>query len=434
MVARIYANLGRLLGGKAAAGVISLGYLALASRTLGATDYGVLMLVHGYAMTVGGLASLPGWHAAIRYGAQALAAGDQPRLVRLLRLLSLIETAGGAAGIVAAAVLAPMIGMRLGWSPVAVGFALPYSLAVLALMRMTPTGYLQLSGRVDLISFHYLVAPLVRLAGTSIAVGLHAGLKGFLVVWLVAVLGEWIVMWALALMVARRRLPGARLFGPIQGAVAENPGFWRFLLAAKTDVTLSEAPSRLVLLAIGWVLGPAAAGFYSIAQRVTVVFAQPAHILGQAAYSEMSRLAAEGGRGAPLRKALIHCVAIAAGAALPVLLLIVLFAPRIAVLVGGESFKAAAPIMVWLALSRTAAMLTPPVTAALTALGRPSLSVVGNLASGVSCLLVLPLMLHGLGLNGAGLNALLQAVLAAALLIWFIWRETGLAQAALTPA
>ena len=69
VVRRIYGNLGRLLGGKAGAGVISLAYLAIGARALGRDDYGVLILVHTYVMTVAGIIEFPGWHAVVRYGA-----------------------------------------------------------------------------------------------------------------------------------------------------------------------------------------------------------------------------------------------------------------------------------------------------------------------------------------------------------------------------
>ena len=326
IVGRIYANLGRLLGGKAAAGLLSLGYLGMASRSLGPADYGVLMLVHGYVMAVGAVVGIPGWHAVIRYGALALASEDQPRLASLLRLSAILEGVGGLLGIIAAAVFAPLVGPHLGWSPAAIALAVPYSFAVLATLRMTPTGYLQLAGRFDLISANYLVAPVVRLAGVLAALALHAHLRGFLVVWMASVVTEWAVVWAMGLMVAARRLPGETLMGPVGAAVAENPGFWKFLLAAKADVLLSDVPARLVLLTIGWGLGPAAAGLYSVAQRATVVFSQPAHILGQAAYSDLAGLAAVPGQGAAIRKALLHCVAIAGLVASPLLLLILVFA------------------------------------------------------------------------------------------------------------
>ena len=103
LVSRIYANLVRLLGGKAASAVLGLGYMVIATHALGPVDYGVLVLVHGFAMTVGGIVEFPGWHAIVRYGAQALAEDDHPRLMRLLRFAALVEGAGGVASIVAAA-------------------------------------------------------------------------------------------------------------------------------------------------------------------------------------------------------------------------------------------------------------------------------------------------------------------------------------------
>ena len=67
-VLRIYQNLGLLLGGKAAAGLISLIYVVAAARILGPEQYGVLVLVNYFAMLVGGLVAFPGWHAIVRYG------------------------------------------------------------------------------------------------------------------------------------------------------------------------------------------------------------------------------------------------------------------------------------------------------------------------------------------------------------------------------
>ncbi|MDP9162591.1 MAG: lipopolysaccharide biosynthesis protein, partial [Pseudomonadota bacterium] len=169
IVRRIFANLARLIGGKAGAGLISLVYMVIAARELGPADYGVLMLVHTFAMTVGGIVEFPGWHAIVRYGAEAIEQRDHDRLGRLLRFAGAIELGGGAAAVATAAILGPLLGARLGWSPVAVGFAAPYSLAVLASIRSTPAGYLQLAGRFDLLGWHTLASPLVRLAGAGIA-------------------------------------------------------------------------------------------------------------------------------------------------------------------------------------------------------------------------------------------------------------------------
>lgn len=415
MVSRIFGNLARLLSGKAAAGVLSLGYMALATRALGPADYGVLILVHAYAMTVGGIIEFPGWHAIVRYGAQAVATGDRRRLARLLAFAGCVEMTGGVLAVAVAAILAPFVGPRLGWSPIAVAFALPYSLAVLASIRSTPAGYLQLLGRFDLLGWHNVVAPLVRLAGAGIVVVTHAGLKGFLIAWLIAALAEWAAMWTLGAFAARGRLSSADFVGGLKGVTRENPGLWRFMIGANADVTVTELVARIPPLALGWMLGPDAAGLYALAQRITAVLSQPAQIFGQAAYVELARLAVLGDR-LRVRSTLQRAVLVALAAATPICLAVALFGRRIADIAAGPGFEGAAGLMVWLAFARTLMLAAPPSSAALTALGRPGLSVGANLVGGLGLLLLLPWMLGRLGLTGAGAHALLQAVVTVGLL------------------
>jgi O-antigen/teichoic acid export membrane protein len=424
IVVRIYGNLGRLLGGKAAAGLISLAYMAIAARALGPRDYGVLVLVHTYVLTVGGIIEFPGWQAVVRFGAQAQAAGDAPRLARLLGFTGLVEIAFGALAVITAALLAPLVGPRLGWTPVATAFAVPYSLAVLATVRSTPAGYLQLAGRFDLLGAHNAVAPTVRLVGAVIAALTGAGLKGFLIAWLIAALAEWAAMWILAALVGRRRLATGRDWHGLARAPAENPGLLRFMLATNADVTLSELAGRAAPLVVGWLLGPAAAGLYAIGQRATTVLAQPGLILGQAAYAELARLVAAGGGGRRIRAALATSIAIALFAAAPVCLAVALFGRPLASAMAGRAFAEAGVVMLWLMAARAILLAGPPLSAALTALGRPGLSVTANLISGPGLILLLPPLVAWGGLVGAGLHAVLQAAVGVAILAVCAWRET----------
>lgn len=424
VVRRIYGNLGKLISGKAGAGLISLLYMVVAVRVLGPRDYGVLILVHTFAMTVGGIVEFPGWHAVVRYGAQAVESGDEQRLAKLLRFAGLVECAGGICAVLTAAVLAPWIGARLGWSQTALDFALPYSLAVLASIRATPAGYLQLCGRFDLLGVHVVIAPLVRLLGALGVLVFGGGLHAFLVVWLGAALIEWATMWALGIMVARRRHPNARILGTTRGIRAENANIWRFMIGANADATFSDLAPRLAPLAVGWVMGPVGAALYAVAQRATVVISQPAQLLGQAAYSELARLLARGGGGAAFRHALTRSIGVAMAFSVPALVIIGFAAQPLARLIGGPSFERAGDVMLLLAAARAILLIGPPASAALVALGRPGLSASVNLAASLGMLPLLPPMLIAWGLAGAGLHAVLQALAAASLLAWFVWRET----------
>lgn len=424
-VGRIYANLGKLMGGKAIAGVISLIYMIIAVRCLGAGGYGILVLVHTYTITVGGIIEFPGWHAVVRYGAQALAQGDEERLVRLLRFTTLVEMTSGIVAVVVAAALAPWIGPHLGWSPAVVTLAIPYSLAVLATIRSTPAGYLQLAGRFDLLGVHNVVAPTVRLAGALIVWATGAGLIGFLIAWLVAALAEWASMWGFGFMLARRRIRQLRLIGPVRRARAENAGIVRFMLAANADITFSDLAQRLASLCVGWILGPAATGVYAVAQRATSVIAQPTGNLGQATYAELARMIAAGGQGSEIRRAVIKTIAIAFAVAVPLVVIVVLFGGPLAQLLGGRPFVAAGAVMAWLVGARAILLVAPPASAALIALGRPGLSFFANLVTSLCLLPLLPLMMTRYGLVGAGLFAVLQAILTASLLGGLLWRESG---------
>ncbi len=421
---RIFRGLGLVLGGKAGAGLISLIYLVIAARALGPRDYGILVLVHGYVTAVCGIVEFPAWQAIVRYGAEATKDDAPHRLARLLRFGSMVELAGGVAAIIAAMVLAPFVGPHLGWPPETVAFAIPYSFAVLGSVRSAPAGYLQLIDRFDLIGLHNMVQPIVRLCGASVALLMGWGLKAFLAAWLGAALAEFAVLWIMALWCANRRL-GPILRQPEAGAVREdNPGIWRFMVASNADVTLSELAGRIAPLIVGWVLGPAMAGLFAVAQRATVIIAQPAQILGNTAYAELARMVAAGEGGAPLRRTLIRVVGIAMAAAAPVTAIVALFPTPIVILLAGSAFQAAGSVMVVLVVARMIAVIGPPCSSALSAMGYPVLSMSVNLFASLIFLPILPWLLHSAGLMGAGIQAVGQAVLAAALLAGLVWRRS----------
>lgn len=426
IVRRIYGGLGFVVGGKAGAGLISLAYMAIATRMLGPNDYGVLVLLHGFVMTVCGIVAFPAWQGILRYGTHAMAQDDGHRLVRLLRFGALLELSAGALAIAAIIVLAPVFGPRLGWSSDVQHFATLYAFAALGSVRSTPAAYLQLINRFDLVGAHNLVAPLVRLAGATLVLLLGGGLLGFIIAWLIAAIAEWASLWALGYYFALRDL-GKILHKPEEGNVrAENVGIWRFMFASNADVTLAELTGRIAPLMVGWFLSPTAAGLFAVAQRATVIIAQPAQILGNSSYAELSRLVAGRQGGHMLRKTLLKVIAIALAAAVPVFALLAIFSQPLIELMAGPAFSSARGVMLWLVCARIIALIGPPCSSALSALGKPGLSVMSNLGSSLLFLPLLPLMMAEWGLTGAGYQAVCQALLSSVLLAVLIWRYSAM--------
>ena len=416
---RVFGNLGLLLSGKAGAGLLSLAYLAIVARTLGASDYGILILIHAYVTLVGGIVAFSGWHGLVRFGSIALEEGNHERLLKVGRFLTLVEVSFGIVAIFAAIMLVPVVGPHMDWPPDAMRFAAVYSLATLANVRSTPLGFLQLAGRFDLIATHHLVSPTVRLIGCIIVWWMGGGLIGFLGVWLTAAIAEWASMWALGLWVFHRMRLDARLLGSVRGAIAENEGLLSFITTTNLDITLRELAPRLVPLAIGWILNPAAAGLFSLAQRASVILQQPAILLGQASYSVMAKLVAAR-EGRQLARLAWHSAGTAMLLSIPILILLALFSTPLLDLLGGSSFRGGATLLLLLAVARAIGLGAPPLTSALIAMGLPSRSIMVNLLANLLLLPLLPLFLLVFGLNGAGWHAMLQsAVTALALAAWF---------------
>ena len=421
-VRRVIGNLLHLLGGKAAAGLISLLYLVIVTHSLGARDYGVLILVNGYAVLLGSIVAFSGFHGVVRYGAQALEERDFAGMARIVRFMTVIELGFGLIAMLVAAALVPLVGPRLGWSADTIEIALPYSLAVLATVRATPQGILQIAQRFDLIGFHQVISPLIRLLGAALVWHFHGGLTGFIAVWLIASVLEGVAMWILGYYAWRRIAAGQRLIGPWRGVLRERGGFGRFILVTNFDITLRELAPNLAPLTVGWLLGPAAAGILALAQRASSLLQQPAVLLSQASYAVLADLVAKR-QFAILRHTVWHSAMLAGAIALPIVGILALLGGKLLILLGGKSFVGGTMLLILVALGRLAGLASTPLAAGLTALGLPQRSMGVALFTNLALFPLLPLLLWWIGVNGAGWHALIQSMLALLILAQFFRRD-----------
>ncbi len=421
-VRSIFTNLAKLMGGKLAAGVISLIYMAIAARMLGVAGYGALNLVHGYAVFIGGLVAFSGFHGVVSYGAAHLRDGTMPRLRQLVIAMTLIELAMAALAwlVFIAAFNWAMLGMDL--PPQIDAFRYIYAFAILATVRATPHGLLQLADRFDLISVHQAIMPLVRLIGVLIVWAGGGGLTAFVWVWLAGAVAEGLSMWLLAGWVWRGRITGDDSRFGWQALRDQNPGLLRFIATTNVDLTMREFAPKAMPLIIGWVAGPAATGLFVLAHRISAVFYQPAQMLGQAGYSIIARLITGKDWGAT-RSAVWRSAGMATAASLAVAAVMSLFAAPLLKLVGGAGFAAGASLLIIIAFARALAAGGPTYSAALTALGKPGQSVTANTASNLLTLPLLPPMLGWLSIEGAGWHVMLQSLILMAILHWGFARQ-----------
>lgn len=406
---RLLNNLANLFSGKVAAGLMSIIYLIIVTHRLGVEGYGVLVLLNSYAVLIGSIVAFSGFHGVVRFGTLALQSGDQAAFRGLVRFMALIELAFGLAAVLVAAVLAPLVGPLLGWSPRIVSLALPYSLAVLGTVRATPQGVLQIAGRFDLIGLHQaLASPGVRLIGALILLFTGGGLEAFIIVWLASALVEGAAMWLLAWRSWKKLAPTEPLLGPATGPGRRFGGFGRFVLITNFDITLRELAPKLAPLTVGYMLGPAAAGLLTLARKAAVILEQPATLLGQASYAVYAGHFAAGELTA-LRSTTWRSAAIASAIALLLLLVLQAIGAHLLAFIGGTGFNSGKMLLVMLALANGLSLATTPFAVALTALGKPQRSLTVALAANLGLFPLLPLLLWKLGVDGAGLHAIIQS-------------------------
>lgn len=410
VLARVLKNTGVLLGGRAANAAISLGYTAIAARSLGVREVGILILINAFAQMVGDVVKFNSWQTVLHYGAGPLNQDDRPQLQQVIRFAIFLDIVGSLAGVLVAGLGAFLFGARLGWPAADNLHAALYAFAFLALTPATPLGLLRLFDRFDLITAQTPLSSLVRLAGGGIVVLVGASLTGFLVVWAAGTAAAFVYICVSALIELRRR---GLLTGWLatRGPLSLNmPGAWRFAWATNFSATLDTAFTHAITLAVGALAGPGPAAFWRIGRQVADGLAKPSRLLIPSLYPELARLHVTEGHRAMRRLALQ--VGLVGGGIGTALLAVAVFAGGpLLTLVMGKSFAAAAPLMAWQVAAAVIGIWGLPLEPMLVSIGRPGDALKVRIVVSAGLLASLPFTIEAYGVIGAA-GSLVGAMLA----------------------
>lgn len=279
MIRRALTNTGWLMGARGVNAVLSLGYLALATRALGIEGFGQFILVVAFAQAISGLVSFQTWQAVVRWGQRREAVGDAIGFGLGLDLLTL------AAGTTIAALL---LGLAGEWLPVPADLRVEaFTLTVVWLLaaRSTPTGILRLHDRFAKAAAADSTTSIVRIIGALPAAFLAPTISAFLLVWAVAEVATAAAYWRFALKtetvslrtISLRRLPTA------------DPGAWGFVWGTGLSGMLLVASRQLIVLLVGALGGAAMAAIYRVAAQLGEGLLKLAQALLRATYPELVR-------------------------------------------------------------------------------------------------------------------------------------------------
>lgn len=405
---KVMKNAALLVGGRSLNAPLSLAYLALSARALGAHDFGVVVLVNAFALTLGSVVKFDSWQAVLHYGAKPLAEGRREDFHRILRFSLVLDLLSAVAGVALGLLGAAFLGRFMGWPPEARGPGMLYATSTIFMVAATPTGILRMFGRFDLLALQSAVSSLVRVIATAAVFLLHGGIVWVLAAWYAGAVAAFAALAGVALAELARR--GHRDAWRVRGPLSAGfPGLWRFVWATNLSSSLDQVFTQAGSLAVGGLLGPAEAGFFRIARQAATAIAKPAQLVVFALYPELARLKAAGEFGRLQR--LARQVGLAGGAAATALVLLALVAGRPLLMLLGADFGQGYPVLIWLVAAAGIGIWGLPLEPLLISTGRAGTAVKVRVAVSVLFLIALIPMTRAFGLAGAGAASVGAALL-----------------------
>ncbi|MBT8058217.1 MAG: hypothetical protein KJO33_01400 [Gammaproteobacteria bacterium] len=410
MLKRVLRNFGVVLRGKGIAAVFGAGAVALMANALSAREFGLVVLVHTYVMVVRGLLNFRTFEAVVRFGIPFWQNGETDRLRGLLRSTLVVDLVSALAALLIAMAAAPLASRMLQWEPGMASWAVIYSLVVLATANGTPNGVLRLYDRFDALSVQYMVGPALRFFGVLAAWLVDAPMIAFLAVWGLSFAAGHVYLFARGILELRAHTE-IRLWRGFRWRELRNPGddFWKFIGVVYWQTNIDLLPKHVSTLLAGSLLGPAAAGLFRLAREFSTVLSQPATMLREVLFPDLTRswhAEDSGFHSVALRTALI-----AGSFGLAFAALSVFIGPPVLGVIGAE-YVEAAPLLSLLLVAGSLDLASASLRAAAYAMGRAS-SILRIHVLGISCYVAAFFLLTPqLGLPGPGYAAITGSLLA----------------------
>ena len=400
-------NAGYLVSGKLAGALFSLLAFACAGRALSPAVFGVLMIVHSYAHTAGGLAKFQTWQFIVREATPALHHGHVGRARDVIRFSFGLDIASGVVGMIGAIALLPWLATSFGIGRGTLPLAIAYCTLVPTMSAATATGALRVLDRFDLIAAQQIVTPVLRAAGAVLCYVGDLGFVGFAVTWYLSDLLGDLVLWWYAVRELRQREMLDALRPGLFGTARRLPGAWAFVWTTNAAHSVYAAWGPLSNLVVAGILGPVAAGLYKIASTLLDSAAKPADLLRRGYYPEIMRLDPR----EPHPWLLGLRAGALAGLAGPLIAALVIFGGKPLIgLVFGRQYIEAYDLLRLMAVSLVVAMAFFPLESLLYMAQRQTAALVAQLVAVVGYLALLAGLTRAYGLEGAGVAYLAGSV------------------------
>tara|TARA_R110001599_G_scaffold353815_1_gene598812 strand:+ start:59119 stop:60420 length:1302 start_codon:yes stop_codon:yes gene_type:complete len=409
---RILGNFAYLLRGRGLAAVMLLAATALMARALGPAEFGLVVLIHTYAVLVRGLLNVKQFLAIVRWGVPALDAGEYTAIRRLVSICWRLDWLSCAVATVVAMALAPLLGPSLGMDQDQVIMLAAYCLILLATGNRTAIGILRLFDRFDVLGWKETIGPAIRLAGVLIAWWLDAPMEAYVGVFAVAFAVEELYLGWFGRREYKRQLgslPAVDTSG--RARMAEFSGLRHFLWITYWQSNVDLIPKHGSILLAGFLLGPAEAGLLRLARQFSTMLSKPAVLIRQVIFPDLTRSWSQGSSDF---KVIVSRTAMLAGClGLVFVLGGYFFGEYLLGALVGEEFIAAAPVLTLLLLASTFDLTAASLRSAAYAIGHAGKVLRLYAVSALVYVVLFIICTLEVGLIGSGIAASVAAALPA---------------------
>jgi len=393
------------------------------ARALGPEEFGLVILIHTYAVLTRGLLNVKQFLGLIRYGVRALDADDLPTLRRLTAICLRIDRITCISAAAIAACLAPLIGPHLGMDPDHVVLLTAYSLVLLFTGNRTSLGILRLFNRYDVLGNKEIIAPAIRLSGVAIAWWSDSPMAVFVGIFALAYAAEEFYLgWG------GRREYRIKVGNPAENEtpgsakMSEFPGLKHFLWITYWQSNVDLIPKHASILMAGFLLGPAEAGLLRVAREFSTVLSKPAGLIRQVLFPDLTR---SWNQASGDFKMIVYRTAMLAGAVGSAFVVIGHFyGEALLVLLAGQGFAAAAPVLTLLLLASTFDLAAASLLPAAYAIGDAGRVLRLHAISAAIYIAMFIFLTEEIGLLGAGIAACCAAALRSLAMLVLIHGKT----------
>jgi O-antigen/teichoic acid export membrane protein len=279
---RLFTNIGWLLGGRGINAVLSLVYLALATRTLGLEMFGHFAAIVAIGLVVTGIANFQTWQFIVRWGAngsdgEVSAATEATGFAIALDLLSV------AMGLVLAALLVWSAPLWLPLPEELLPLTFGYCVISLLSIRTTPLGLLRLRFKYATATAAEAVQPIMRTTGAVLAWIYMPTVTGFILAYAASELAVAIALWIAAARNERIDLSALSL----TRIPARHKDAWRFVWSTNMSGSLTIAGKQITLLLVGAFGGAALLGGFRVASQLGQALVALAQTISKAILPEL---------------------------------------------------------------------------------------------------------------------------------------------------